>query len=165
MADKTVWDNRDRLDTTLQQGGTADMVTGGTGTYSYAPGAGTIAYVERMNLYMRDASKFQGQGYGEGTVLATGITVQVTDSAGTAAVLTPEPVKSIGHWGLAAGVDVNLSDFLNGEDWFLIRWTFSKGGAALCLDGDASASLDFVLPDSIAHLTYHVAAIQGGVTS
>lgn len=164
MADKVRWDNRDRLDEMLELGGTADMAAGGTGIYSYAPGAGEVAYVERMNVVMRDASKFQGQGYGEGTVLDTGITVQVVDSAGTAAVLTPTPVDSIGKWGHVAGVDVSITDFLTGEDWFIIRWTFSKGGAALCLDGDASAELQMVVPDSIAHLTYHAAAIQGGVS-
>jgi hypothetical protein len=166
MGDPVTWSNRNRLEADLALNGTADAVAGGTGIYSYAPGSGTVAYVNRLNLYVRDASKWQGEGYGAGSALSTGITLRTVDSIGTSCTLTPTPITTIGHWGLIAGVDVDQTDFTTGEDWFIVRMTFLKGGPALCLDGTShggSAAIELDIPDSVAHLTYHVAHIQGSL--
>lgn len=152
-----------------------DTVGNGTGTteqataaaiYKYVPPAGYIAVIERMNIYIEDNGKFRGDYYGATGALTNGIVVSINNANGDALkILTPQPVKSIGLWGLVAGVDVIVTDFVSGNDFFLIRWTFGRSGRPIYLDADLGHYLKINIQDNLgaggAALVSHRMHLQG----
>jgi hypothetical protein len=113
---------------------------------------------------MQDDAKFAGEKYTGSGALATGITITKENAGGVLHTYTPQPIKVIGHWGLLAGVDVTLTNFTTGNDFYIVRWTLSKSEHETILSGDKGEFLKFNVADSLATCVSHIVQAQGSVT-
>lgn len=143
-------------------GGVDNMATTAD-DYEYAPAAGKVAVIERLNVYIEDNAKFTAITYGA-IPLTVGITVWVESGAAEAKMLTPLPVTKIGHWGLVTGRDAYLTEFSTGVNQMAqVRWTFSFGGGPILLDGDDADKLIMTTGDDMTALVAHYAQVQGAL--
>ena len=146
------------LSTVGDGSGVTEMATTAA-VYQIIPASNEIYKLERMLLYIEDLS-FRADFYGATAALTNGIIVTKEDGSGVIDTLTPEPIKKLYHWGLVSGIDVETSTD-PGNDATIIRWTFSKGGGPLILDGRLGHFLKFNVQDSLAALDSQLANIQG----
>lgn len=131
--------------------------------YEYAPAAGKVAVLERINIYVEDNVKFTAITYG-GLTLAVGITVWIESGGELAKMLTPLPVTNIGHWGLVTGRDAYLTEFSTGVNQMAqVRWTFNRGGGPIVLNGDDGDKLIMTTGEDMSGLVSHYAQAQGGL--
>ena len=131
--------------------------------YFIVPGVNQFMEISRILLYMQDNAKFAGEKYTGGGALSTGILITKESAGGVLHTYTPQPLKVIGHWGLLAGVDVVLTDFTAGNDFFLVRWTLSKAEHQTFLDGRKGEFLKVEVRDTLAAAVSHIMSAQGTV--
>ena len=126
---------------------------------STAVGDATI--VERIMIFVEDTGIFGMEIYGAGSALTNGLTLDVTDSAGSSIIdLTPVPIKSNGQWG-AYCYDVRVDTWGVGDEALQARWTFTKftNGAGIWLDD--GAKLVLTANDTLTGLVSHRVTCQG----
>jgi hypothetical protein len=130
--------------------------------YKIAPPAGTIYRIARMIVTVEDTSGFQAQEYGNtGGALANGIQVRIHNGSSTVLDLTDGiPITKNAEWGSTC-YDVDLKTWGAGNEFLVARWTFTKAGEYLRLDGDASEELQLVLTDDMTGLIGHYFFVQG----
>ena len=151
-----------RLEELLADGATTNMAAAAS-AYEYAPAAGKVAVIERLSVYIEDNVKFTAETYG-GLTLSVGITVWVESDGEVAKLLTPLPIKKIGHWALVTGRDAYLTEFSTGTDQMAqVRWTFGRGGGPIVLNGDNADKLIMTIGDDMTALVEHYAQIQGAL--
>jgi hypothetical protein len=124
------------------------------------PTAGQIMRIERMLVYIQDTGTFDSGGYGNGTALTTGITVRLNGDGGVQDLTDGVPIKTNGHWARLC-YDADHNGYGTGDEYLAVRWTFSKAGAPLRLDGDTNDRLEIVLNDDFSGLTEHYFLVQG----
>jgi len=139
------------------------------GDYS---GAQEIAYIQpptnriyniaRMLVSIVDTSGFSAVDYGNiAGGLTNGIQVRVQDDSGTIVDLVDsEPIVSNAGWG-AFCYDADLKTWSTGNEFLLVRWTFSKSGVPIKLDGSKNARLEVLMDDDLRSLIDHKFLIQG----
>lgn len=155
----------------------ADTNGDGTGTknaigdYSSAadifyiqPPEGTVYRAHRMLISIEDGAGMQAQEYGNiGAALTNGIQVRVQNDSGTISDLTDGiPIKTNAHWGRMC-YDVDVKSWGSGDELLCVRWTFSKSGAAIVLDGSRNERLEILLNDSFVALISQYFLLQGNV--
>jgi hypothetical protein len=143
--------------------GSADMV-GAAAVYKLVAKPGYEFVLVRMNIYVEDNGQFRGDRYGSTGALTNGIRVRVMDTDGSVIKdLTPYTIKKIGHWGLQAGIDVYGTNYTTGNNTWLVRWTFERGGNRIVLQ--PGQYLEFETQDNMgaggAALVEHYAQVQG----
>lgn len=143
--------------------GNGAYVSDGTAWQSFVikPGAGEFHHLERMNLVAGDSTAPTAGTYLGISKLTSGIRLEVRNAAGTVHTLTATPVKSWNDWSLNAGNDTPVLDLTAGHTDAAVRWTFSKTGPRLLLDGNAGEYLALIITDDLDGLTYQRAAVQG----
>ncbi len=158
-----------RIDQPLTMSGDEDdpnYEMAGTGTavayYVGPPPTDETWNIRRLLLSAIDANWNNALNYGAlGAPLPTGINVDVVD--GNDVVLyhfTQVPIKRTHDWTLYAGVDA-LHIGGAGADPFMVRWTFSKGGYDIKLEGKRGMRLRLTKPDDITGLDSHIVSVQG----
>jgi len=144
------------------------------------PPAGQVFRIERMMIYMRiTKGDFDFDEYGKDQVLTNGIQVRIQNDGGTMTDLTNGiPIKRFGGWIRVcfdvdpAGGDINTDyavDAMVGA-----RWTFSRAGYPVRLDGDNNERLEVVLNDNFddpsgspgdSQIKEHYFMVQGYIES
>ena len=154
----------DRLIDSVGNGtGTAEMATTAD-AYFVIPGDNELIEVARLCMVMQDTGKFAGEKYTAAGALSNGIIITKENAGGVLHTYTPQPIKTVGHWGLLAGVDVLLTDFTTGDDLFFVRWTLSKAEHKTTLNGEKGEFLKFNVQDSLAALVSHLVQAQGKIS-
>ncbi len=168
--------NKDRIDQLLclngDGSGTADLAINGAVTpqeFTYRPAidpeynVAIVALLERMNIYIETASRITPALYGD-VDLSSGVGLKVTVKNASDAIIhnfTPSAITVTQHWGLVAGSDVTPSAFAAGVDAVNIRWTFTKAGSPLVLDGRKGEYLSVLISDDLSGLTSQLMQVQG----
>lgn len=132
-------------------------------TYKMTVPAGKIYFIERVNLYMEDNTKFIANGYGGGGVLVGGIYFDIVDADGGTLldINSFHPITRNGHWALLAGVDYEPTAFATGNDMALVRWTLSRAaGGAIRINAGESFRMVVNTALSTAGLVEHHAMVQ-----
>lgn len=149
------------LDTTGDGSGTTEQAAAAA-EYFYKPGPGVVAVLQRLLIGMQSSFRMDPDEYGDQAALTNGIKVTIKDSSGTVIHdFTPNPITVTWHWGLLAGSDITPSAFQAGADAILIRWTFTKAGYQVTIDGDKGEYLSVNIRDTLAGLTSHLMQVQG----
>jgi hypothetical protein len=149
------------LDSTGDGTGTTEQATTAD-EYMYKPGAGVVAILERVLIGIEDNAKFAAEKYAGIAALANGITFTIKDSNDDVIhTFNPQPIKKTWHYGLLAGSDELPSEYTTGNDRTLIRWTLTKGGYPVILNGDEGEYLSCNIPDSLATLVSQIMQVQG----
>lgn len=157
-----VSDRIDQLLDTLGDGSGTTEQAAAAAEYLYKAPPGTVAVFERLNVTLETASRIAPNEYGDITALTNGILITVKNaSGGIIHTFTPQPIKVTYHWSLLAGTDVSPSAFTAGVDSVSLRWTFSKGGANVAINGDAGEYFSMDVRDTLAGLTSHLSHVQG----
>ncbi len=159
-----------RLDHPMTLEGTVDgffdmAVSGSSVNYWVIPPADEVYVCHRMLVAMVDADFNRGDRYGSTAGLTTGIAIHVEDdSLNVIHNFTPVRIKNITLWALLAGVDARTQGGA-GADPYQMRWTMTKAGAPVVLDGRLTHRLKFEIPDNLgaggAALDTHCCVIQG----
>lgn len=129
--------------------------------FTLAPAAGEVYYVSRLITYIEDAGSFDSGGYGNGSALTNGITIKVFRDTTEKIVLTnSQPIKTNTHWKKFC-YDIEVSNFGLGNESLGVRWTFTKGGTYIKLDGDQGDSIKVNLSDDFSPLVSQTFLFQG----
>ena len=128
--------------------------------YFVEPADNEIYVLERMLVVIIDSAFTNANTYGAVT-LATGISITLENGDGETLVdFTPVNLTKTVHWTHLAGVDVDVSDS-GGDDGLSIRWTFTKGGEPLIIDGSQDEFLRVTCNDDMRGLVEHRMTVQG----
>lgn len=151
-------------DTVGDGSGITNMGVDGSTTpvsFKVAPPAGKIYYVARVIASVRDGGTFDSGGWGNngGSPLPVGINV-ILNWNSTVVSLTAEKIKS--HYDLASvSYDCSHHDWGAGDEFVSFRFTFTKAGQFIKLDGNVGDSLEFVINDDLTYLTDMRVSVQG----
>ena len=115
--------------------------------------------LHRMMVKVEDGGSLSAGTYGALAALSTGVTVKFTDAGGDITDLTDGlPIKTNAAWGQLC-YDVVFHTFGAGNNFLLVRWTFSKSGKPLILEtGD---KLSVFVNDDLTGLVSHHFQVQG----
>lgn len=146
----------------------ADTVGDGTGIkdaigdYSGAPVAFKIAppndvtyKVQRMIVFIKDQGNFDADKYGNNITLTNGIIIQVVRGETVLWNVTDDiTVKTNTGWKKLCHDEI-VSSYGVGDQNATYRYTFSKDGAPILLDGSSNEELRIILNDDFQGLTGH----------
>lgn len=136
----------------------------GTCYWEIRPGSDEIYYIHRMLVLIGDVGAPDADSYGNNITISPGLTVTVVEGTGAGATvlhtLTDVAITTNSGWSSYA-YDVAVDDFGTGEDFVKVRWTFSKFGKPLCLDGRRGQALRISLFDDYSGLTSHRFVVEG----
>lgn len=123
------------------------------------PAAGEILIIHRLIAEVQDTRVgFDVDSFGGMAALTNGIGIKVENASGVLVDLTNGlPIKTNSDWGRFC-YDVNRIDYGNGDYSLQARWTFSKAGVPLRLDGDAGEFLAMYFEDDftdISHMSFN----------
>ena len=150
------------LSTVGDGSGITEMASATINEYIYKPASGTVAILERALITIEDATIFAANKYGGVTALTNGLSVTLKDgNDATIHNFSPNAIKKTYHWGLMAGSDVTPEAFAAGADRVVIRWTFTKGGYPLVINGDKGEYFSVNVTDDLSGLVSHLIQIQG----
>ena len=129
--------------------------------FSIAPSAGEVWYVARLLVYIEDSGSFDSGGYGNGSALANGIAIKiVSDGVDVISLTNDQPIKQNTHWKKFC-FDIETSKFGSGNESLGSRWTFTKGGTYIKLDGDLDEKIEVRLSDDMSDLVSQTFLFQG----
>ena len=151
-----------RMDTVGDGSGAESQNVDGSGTevvFRIKPNAGDIIHIARIIIYIEDNSSFDSGGWGAlgGTPLTNGCVLKRYQGGTT---FVGNDLKSN---GLLAAImyDVNHENFGSGNEFLVGRFTFTKLGASIRLDGDESDELQFVVRDNLTGLVAQYVTCEG----
>ena len=153
------------LDTDFDGTGTKNA----TGNYSSAmesfgiqPGSKEIMLVHRMIVLIEDTAVIQAEEYGNlGAALTNGVVVYKTIAGEVDQDLTDGiPIKTNSQWGSLC-FDTEVKAWGAGNQVVLVRWTFSRAGEPLYLNGYKSEAIEVRLNDDLQGLINHTFMAQG----
>ena len=128
------------------------------------PPAGTVYRIARMIVHAEDGPSMTAEEYGNlGSALTNGIAVRVQDDSGTIVSLTDDfLIKSNAHWAaMCFDADVKTWGVTPSNELLAVRWTFTKAGQYIRLDGDNNERLEVLLNDEFDGLVSHYFFVQG----
>ena len=128
--------------------------------FKIKPSSDELLHVARIIIYIEDGAGMDNGKYGTGLVLNNGITlVAVVD--GIAYELTGGlPIKTNGQWKRLC-YDEHIDVRGGGNDSCAVRFTFTKAGDYLNLDGSKGDYLEVILHDDFTDLVDHTFLVQG----
>jgi hypothetical protein len=130
------------------------------------PSATQVFEIARMNGKAADAAVPALDGLLGVTRLTNGIRVAVYNSSGLVQHLTPTPIKGWNDWSLATGgADAPIVDITNTKIESGFRWTFTKYGPPLTLNGADGDFLVVYSLDDLDGLSALQMAVQGEIAS
>jgi len=133
---------------------------GTTGVFYLKPTIGEDFYISRLIIGFEDSGKFTSEGYGS-TPLNTGIEIYVTGDSSYVDLLNGQQVLKFADWG-AYCYDFNYTEFLADNNFGAVRWTFSKMGTLLRLNGNLNQKFVIqVRNQDMSHLSGHTFLLQG----
>lgn len=151
----------------LSSNGDGTGTTNAVGDYSssettlyIAPAADETFIINRMIVEVEDVGSFDSGGYGTGSALSNGITLNYRDANGIVATLTPTPITRNADWAGNCH-DLTIHNFGTGNEFMTARWTFEKSGHPLVLWGSNGHSLEIVLNDDFTGLVLQKFTVQG----
>ena len=116
--------------------------------------------IERMMIHIQDTGIFAAGEYGKLSALTNGIHVHVASDTGIVHDLTDITVKTNAQWARQC-YDTRVDTWGVGDEFLTARWTFSKGGYPLRLDGSKNQRLEVYLLDSTTGLNAHNFFVNG----
>ena len=140
-----------------------DYSGGNTTNFAITASPGRVYQIERMVVTITDStSNFQRASYGAiGGGLSTGLYFGVWDSLGNQIkAITTQTIKSNSDWANYC-YDTSVNVWSGGEESLHARWTFSKSGSPIFLDGDAGEYLGLIVEDDLTGLDTHYFQVQG----
>lgn len=152
------------LDTNGNQTGSIDA----TGDYSVTPEtffiqppSDEIYILHRMIGAVHDNGNFASSTYGAGLALTNGVVIKIKRNGVDLIDLTNgHPIKTNGSFPDYC-YDVDISNFTGNDNFLHFRWTFSRAGEPLVLNGSSSDTFEVILNDDFTFLTEHLFTIQG----
>ncbi len=127
------------------------------------PPAGEVWHLTRLIGIMRYGSALRADRYGA-NVLVNGIKVIHEVSSSENDLTSQETVQNLAMWG-AYCFDAQEHSFGSGDNFFNFRWTFTKSGVSLTLNGDNNDKLIIRLEDDFsatgANIVDHHFLVQG----
>ncbi|UCE39323.1 MAG: hypothetical protein JSW00_08920 [Thermoplasmata archaeon] len=140
--------------------GTKDMST--TADEYYIVDTTQSLDIYRMIVTYQDGTGGNVSEYANlNAALTTGIEVKVIRRDGSTVLqdLTDGlPVKTNGDWARLC-YDAQLISWGGGDDYFCVRWTFTRGGSPIRLE--PGQSLRMIINDDLTNVTNHWALVQG----
>ncbi len=125
------------------------------------PPAGVVYVLSRMMVSIIAAGQVAAAKYGDLSALTNGIEVKLERDGDVLVDFTDGlPVKTNSDWGKLC-FDVATSGVGPGDTYVLARWTFTKAGKPLYLDGDRDDRLVVYQHDNLAGLTEQTYQVQG----
>jgi len=125
------------------------------------PPPGTIYRLSRMIPFVEDTGSFDSGSYGNGITLTNGILMRIQNDSGTILdLLDGLPIHINTHWARLC-YDMTVSTFGLGNEYLHARWTFSKAGQYIRLDGDSNERLEVVLNDDFSDLVSQYFKVEG----
>jgi len=121
--------------------------------------------IHRLIVMVEDNAVLTAAGYGGVGALANGVSVQViqgNQSTGTEVIdlLDGTTISSLIDWGTHC-YDVSEHTFGSGNNFFVVRWTFSNAGRPVILDSRLGEKLVVTVNDDLSTLVNHHVMIQG----
>ena len=112
-----------------------------------------------IGLIQDGGAPFQASGYGASSALSNGLTFDLKRTDSTAEdLLGGRNIFTNAGWG-AVCYDIQYFSPGTGDNYQLIRWTFTNAGTPITLDiGDA---LIMTINDNLTFLTHHRYQLQG----
>ena len=167
----------------LRYGGTGslDLTSGSQGATSgspayflIAPAPGEVYRIARLIGELEAVGTISSGKYGDQTALTNGLELQIMSGSAPASGnptgswtpiqnLTDQPIQNNIDWGHYC-YDIqffNAAVGPAGNDFMLWRWTFSKTGAPLRLDGNNNEALVLIIRDDVTSLVHNEFSIQG----
>lgn len=126
------------------------------------PPDGEIWELARMLIMIQAATTIAPDKYGDLTALTNGICLKVFRDGTELLDLTTVPIKNNASWGQYC-FDVQEHDYGIGgaNNFILARWSFSKSGRPIYLDGSQLDRIALVLNDDFSGLIVHSFNVQG----
>lgn len=123
--------------------------------------AGYEYILERMIVKIQDGNAgFDAEAYGGLSELTNGVHIRVYNAGGAVALdlMDGLPARSNVQWARYA-FDAEVSDFGAGDNFFRVRWTFSRSGNPLVLQ--PGYSLRALMQDNLSGLVAQHIMVQG----
>jgi len=131
------------------------------GVFKISPAAGEVFSIARMLVYIEDAGTISADEYGNLAALTNGVKVSgFRDSVEQVALTGQVNIKTNSQWGRIC-YDSNPLTYGNGNNIIVARWTFSKSGRPIILQGDELDDLRVTLTDNLTGLIDHTFLVQG----
>jgi hypothetical protein len=140
--------------------GTVNLNQNAAADYYIRPDDDQIFKLKRMNVWQVDANFNAATGYGAGSALTNGISITVENAEKVIINFTPVSIKTSFEWALLAGVDIPVIGGA-GADALPVRWTFSKGGGEITLDGTKGEFLRVSFGDAMDFMDHFRIMVQG----
>jgi len=118
-----------------------------------------VWFIARWMLFLQDTKGFDVTTWGSNGVLTNGIDLLV-EVNGTIVNQLDFPVKHNGDIATIA-YDMQLHTFGTGDDILIARWSFSKMGQFLRLDGSTNDKLIVRINDNLLSVSKQTVNIQG----
>jgi len=136
--------------------------SGGATDFYIQPPASTIYRIARLIVSVEDTSGFSAAEYGNtGSALSNVIHIETQDGGGTIVDYdNGVPIKTNAEWGRVC-YDADLKTWGAGNELLLVRWTYTKSGSFIRLDGDSSEKFVVTLNDDLTGLISHYFLVQG----
>ena len=143
----------------MQGGGTSNL----NGNYAsptifgLKPAVGEVYRVYRMlvSIVYGPTPATTPATYGNIPALTNGVSITVNSDSGAWMGITSFPIKQNSHWG-AHCYDQRYDDWGGaGDDSFNVRWSFTKEGGPIILDGDRGHEIRITLNDDFTGLDEH----------
>lgn len=129
--------------------------------FKIVPPSNQIYVLERLIVHVLDGGAFDAEKYGNGVTLTNGIGIWKRNGSGDLTDYCDSvPVVSNADWGRMC-YDVTYLDIGTGDKAMNVRWTFSKAGQPVRLDGPNGEYFTAELEDNFSGLTAHYFMIQG----
>ena len=151
------------MDTVGDRSGDVNMNVDGSTTpitFYIKPKAGEVIKLARIITSLRDGGSFDSGGWGNQTAELTNGLELKWKRDGVLYNLTEVPIKS--HYDLASySYDIDHSNFGSGDEFLTNRFTFTKAGQYLTLDGDLGDELQVIVNDDLTYLVDQRVSAQG----
>ena len=153
------------LDTVGDGSGTLSAIgnySGGAEEFFIAPGAEEIFCITRMIVSLSDAGAFDADKYGNNITITNGVLLHVANDSSTlySLIQPSHPVTTNAGWAHYCH-DFTEHGFGTGNVHGTARWTFSKSGKMVVLDGALGEKLVVTLEDDYSGLVSHHFLVQG----
>jgi hypothetical protein len=154
-----------RLDATGDGSGSKDAAVDGSSVvkeFLIAAPAGQIYELNRMLINIQASGVLASQKYGDLAALTNGIKIYV-ESNGVRSEFDTGAVKTHDDWAGICHDSMALNYGNVAGKTISVRWTFSKSGHGISLDGDKAEKFIVQINDDLSSLTKHQFMVQGEI--